>query len=123
MQDDKAKETSAFRPNPFIADFYRRLLLYNQRLPHYHRRKARRWPPYQRQERRLALAGLAPPLLYIDVYKRQLLYMPCVATFAVIKKELLSTKKALAAMAFQTAVAWLAAFVFYRIALLVAYLW
>ncbi len=69
------------------------------------------------------LHSLFTPLTAATFLIFALLYMPCVATFAVIKKELLSTKKALAAMAFQTAVAWLAAFVFYRIALLVAYLW
>jgi len=47
-----------------------------------------------------------------------LLYMPCIATFAVIKKELVSRKKAVLAMIFQTSIAWVVAFIVYRIGLL-----
>ena len=47
-----------------------------------------------------------------------LLYMPCVAAFAAIRRELGSWRAGLWAMAGQTAVAYAAAFLVYRIALL-----
>ena len=47
-----------------------------------------------------------------------LLYMPCMAAFATIRRELESWKEALLAMAGQTVLAWISAFVVYRIALL-----
>lgn len=47
-----------------------------------------------------------------------LLYMPCVAAFATIRRELGSWKEAALAMAGQTTFAWAAAFIAYRIALL-----
>ncbi len=47
-----------------------------------------------------------------------LLYMPCVAAFATIRRELDGWKPAVLAMAGQTAFAWAAAFVVYRLALL-----
>ena len=47
-----------------------------------------------------------------------LLYMPCVAAFATIKRELTSLKKAVVSMAIQTGVAWLIAFIIYRLLLL-----
>lgn len=47
-----------------------------------------------------------------------LLYMPCVAAFAAMKRELESRRWAIAAVAGQTCVAWVCAFLVYRIALL-----
>lgn len=47
-----------------------------------------------------------------------LLYMPCVATMAAIKRELGSTLKSAQMMLWQTGIAWICAFVVYRIALL-----
>ena len=47
-----------------------------------------------------------------------LLYMPCVATMAAIKRELNSTLKAAQMMLWQTGIAWICAFIVYRIALL-----
>ena len=47
-----------------------------------------------------------------------LLYMPCMAAFATIRRELESWREALLAMAGQTVLAWICAFVVYRIALL-----
>lgn len=44
-----------------------------------------------------------------------LLYMPCVAAFSVIKREIGGTKSALLAMLYQTSVAWAAAYVVYNI--------
>lgn len=48
-----------------------------------------------------------------------LLYMPCVAAFAAMRREMGSTLKSIAAMAAQTGVAWIMAFVLYHIALLI----
>lgn len=48
-----------------------------------------------------------------------LLYMPCVAAFAAMRREMGSTLKSVAAMAAQTGVAWIMAFVIYHIALLI----
>lgn len=47
-----------------------------------------------------------------------LLYMPCVAAFAAMKRELESRRWAIAAVAGQTCVAWVCAFLVYRIALM-----
>jgi ferrous iron transport protein B len=44
-----------------------------------------------------------------------LLYMPCVAALAAIRREMDSLWKALAAVLFQTGVAWIVAFIFYNI--------
>ena len=48
-----------------------------------------------------------------------LLYMPCVAAFAAVRREYGSTVKAVGIMAAQTTVAWCIAFVVYRLALLI----
>ena len=48
-----------------------------------------------------------------------LLYMPCVAAFAAMRREMGSTLKSVPAMAAQTGVAWIMAFVIYHIALLI----
>ncbi len=47
-----------------------------------------------------------------------LLYMPCVATMAVVRREFRSLAKAAQMMLWQTGVAWLCAFIVYRIALI-----
>ena len=47
-----------------------------------------------------------------------LLYMPCVAAMAAAKRELGSGRQAALMMAYQTALAWVTAFVVYHIALL-----
>ena len=47
-----------------------------------------------------------------------LLYMPCVATMAAVKREFRSTYKAILMMVWQTSVAWFFAFIVYHIALL-----
>ena len=44
-----------------------------------------------------------------------LLYMPCVAALATIRKEMGSTWKASAVVLFQTSVAWIVAFLVYNI--------
>jgi len=48
-----------------------------------------------------------------------LLYTPCVAAMATVKRELGSVKGAFYIMLYQTGFAWLAAFCFYRIGFLV----
>ena len=47
-----------------------------------------------------------------------LLYMPCVAAFAAIRRELGSLYEAICAMVMQTGIAWLVAFAIYNIGLL-----
>ena len=47
-----------------------------------------------------------------------LLYMPCIAAFAAMKRELESRRWAIAAVAGQTCVAWVCGFLVYRIAML-----
>jgi len=48
-----------------------------------------------------------------------LLYMPCVAAMAAIRREMGSFRGAALAMLYQTAFAWAAAFIVYHIGLLV----
>ena len=48
-----------------------------------------------------------------------LLYMPCVAAFAAVRREYGSIVKAVGIMAAQTGVAWCVAFLIYRAALLI----
>ena len=62
------------------------------------------------------LPQLFTPLTAYSFLIFTLLYMPCVATFAVTRRELGGTGKALLASAFQTSVAWCVAFLFYQIA-------
>ncbi len=45
-----------------------------------------------------------------------LLYLPCVAAFAAMKREMNSWKWTIAAVTYQTGIAWLLAFVFYQVA-------
>ncbi len=67
------------------------------------------------------LQGLFSTLSAASFLVFTLLYMPCIATFAVIKKELVSRKKAVLAMLFQTSVAWIVAFIVYRFGLLLGF--
>lgn len=62
-----------------------------------------------------ALAGLITPLGAYSFLVFTLLYMPCVAAMAAVRRELGSWRAAAAAMAAQTAVAWLVAFAFYAV--------
>jgi len=63
----------------------------------------------------VALATIFTPLTAFVFLVFTLLYMPCVAAVAAIRRELGSTGYAALAMAFQTAVAWLVAFGVYLI--------
>lgn len=62
---------------------------------------------------------LFTPLIAFAFMVFTLLYLPCLAAFAAIKRELNSWKWALLAAGYQTAVAYIAAFLVYRIGLLV----
>lgn len=62
-----------------------------------------------------ALAETFSPLAAVSFLVFTLLYMPCVASMAAVKRELESGWKAAAVMAFQTGVAWVVAFLVYNI--------
>ncbi len=64
------------------------------------------------------LSNLFTPLTAFSFLCFTLLYMPCVAAFAAIKREMGSLWQALGAMAFQTGVAWVVAFGVYHIGML-----
>ncbi len=64
------------------------------------------------------LSGLFSPLSAFSFLTFTLLYMPCIAAVATIKRELNSTIGAASAMLYQTAFAWGAAFIVYRIGML-----
>ncbi len=66
-----------------------------------------------------SLGSIFTPLSAFSFLIFTLLYMPCVASFAVTRRELGSLGKALLASGFQTAVAWICAFLFYQIASLI----
>ena len=61
------------------------------------------------------LGGIFTPLAAFSFLCFTLLYMPCVAAMAAVRRELGSGKNALFAMIFQTAVAWITAFLVYTI--------
>ena len=61
-----------------------------------------------------ALSGLFTPLSAYSFLVFSLLYMPCVAAMAAIKRELGSWSQATLAMVLQTATAWMVAFLFYQ---------
>jgi len=63
----------------------------------------------------LALSSVMSPLAAVSFMVFTLLYMPCVAAMAAIKRELGSIFGAIAAMISQTAIAWLVAFLVYNI--------
>ena len=60
-----------------------------------------------------ALQGMFTPLAAVSFLVFTLLYMPCVAAMSATRKELGSGRLALSAMAFQTSVAWVVAFLVY----------
>ncbi|MEA5050280.1 MAG: ferrous iron transport protein B [Oscillospiraceae bacterium] len=62
-----------------------------------------------------ALAGLLSPLAAYTFLVFTLLYMPCVAAFAAVRREFGSTWQAAVAMATQTCIAWLVAFIVYNV--------
>jgi ferrous iron transport protein B len=64
------------------------------------------------------LKTLFQPLEAFSFLVFTLLYMPCVATLAAIRREMNSLSKAGLVMLFQTAVAWITAFAVYRVGLL-----
>ena len=64
------------------------------------------------------LAGVFTPAAGYAFLIFILLYMPCTSAFATMKRELGGWKWAIGSAAFQTCLAWLAAFVVYHIALL-----
>ena len=64
------------------------------------------------------LAGMFTPLQAVSFLIFTLLYMPCVAAMAAVKRELGGYKNALLVMLYQTAFAWVAAFVVYSFGLL-----
>lgn len=64
------------------------------------------------------LGSLFTPLTAVSFLVFTLLYMPCVAAFAAIRREMGSLWQAFGMMAFQTGVAWVVAFAVYRIGLL-----
>ncbi|MGN0171350.1 MAG: nucleoside recognition domain-containing protein, partial [Acutalibacteraceae bacterium] len=65
-----------------------------------------------------ALAGVFTPVSAVSFLTFVLLYMPCMASFSVMRREMNSWKWAIGAAVFQTAVAWGASFVVYQIGLL-----
>ena len=65
-----------------------------------------------------ALAALFTPLQAVSFLVFTLLYMPCVAAMAAVRRELGSLRHAVFAMAYQTAFAWVIAFLVYSFGLL-----
>ena len=61
------------------------------------------------------LGQLFTPLSAFSFLTFTLLYMPCVAAFAAVRREYGSTRQAAGVMAFQTGVAWVVAFLVYNI--------
>ncbi len=65
------------------------------------------------------LSGALPLPAALAFLVFTLLYTPCVAAIAAVKREMGGAKSALFVVFYQTAVAWVAAFLFYRLALLI----
>lgn len=65
------------------------------------------------------LASLFTPAAAFSFLTFTLLYMPCVAAFAAVRREYGSTLKAVGIMAAQTGVAWCTALLVYRVALMI----
>lgn len=63
----------------------------------------------------VSLTAMFTPASAMSFLVFTLLYMPCVAAFSVIKRELGGMKKAVLAMVYQTSVAWIAAYAVYNI--------
>ncbi len=68
-----------------------------------------------------SLAAIFSPLQAMSFLIFVLLYMPCVATLAAIRREMNSLGKASLVMLFQTTVAWITAFIFYQGAMLAGF--
>ena len=68
-----------------------------------------------------ALQGIFTPLSAASFLAFTLLYSPCVAAIAAVKRELGGASSAFVVAVFQTAVAWVAAFGVYRIGLLLVH--
>lgn len=66
-----------------------------------------------------ALGSMFTPAAALSFLVFTLLYMPCIAAFSVIKREIGGLKNAVLAMTYQTAVAWIAAYVVYNISRIV----
>jgi ferrous iron transport protein B len=69
-------------------------------------------------ELRVTLHTLFSPLSALSFLVFTLLYTPCVAAVATVKRELGNVKGVVFVVLYQTGIAWLAAFCFYRIGLL-----
>ncbi|MEA4919580.1 MAG: ferrous iron transport protein B [Clostridiaceae bacterium] len=65
------------------------------------------------------LAALFTPLQAVSFLVFTLLYMPCVAAMAAVRRELGGMGKAVGVMAFQTSIAWIVSFVIYSFGLAV----
>ena len=63
----------------------------------------------------MLLQGLFTPLQAVSFLVFTLLYMPCVAAMAAVKRELGGWRAAISLMAQQTGVAWVTAFVVYQV--------
>ncbi len=68
------------------------------------------------------LQKMFSPLVAYTFLTFTLLYMPCVATLAAIRRELGSSLKAALIMLYQTTFAWFVAFIVYRVGLLMGFL-
>ena len=66
-----------------------------------------------------ALQGLFSPLTAASFLAFTLLYVPCVAAMAALRREMGSTRAMLGTMVYQTAVAWIVAFIVYQIGALI----
>jgi ferrous iron transport protein B len=67
----------------------------------------------------MSLTQLFTPLTAYSFLCFTLLYMPCVASLAVTKKEMGSIKSALLAVGYQTGIAWIVAFFVYNVGRLI----
>ena len=67
------------------------------------------------------LSQIFTPLTAFSFLIFTLLYMPCVAAMAAIRRELNSSKNALMAMVYQTGIAWIIAFIVFRIGMLLGF--
>jgi len=65
-----------------------------------------------------ALSGALSPAAALAFLTFTLLYTPCVAAVAAVKREMGGARRALFVVCYQTGVAWLAAFLVYRLSLL-----
>ena len=61
-----------------------------------------------------ALQSVFTPVSALAFLVFVLLYMPCVAAFSAIRREMNSTKWAIGTVAFQTGIAWVVSFLVYQ---------